>query len=186
MKIRLLFLLFVVLGTTSVFSQKTTEEEYVEAEKNSESKPKSKTPFKDRLVFGGNLGGAFGTFSYFQINPMVGYKVTDWWVNGVGFNYIYSGSRGFTQNIYGPSVWSRAYVYQGIMLHTEFEYLTLNLRAPNGNSYNGNAPVWLVGGGYQSTSNGIGFGLLVLFDLIQHHNSPYSSPIFRVGGMIGF
>ncbi len=186
MKKLLLSILFLCFMSLTVFSQKTTEEEYVENNEKQANEQKERKAFKDRLVFGGNLGGAFGTFSYFQINPMLGYKVTDWWVNGIGFNYIYSGSRGYTQNIYGPSVWSRAYVYQGIMIHTEFEYLTLNLRAPNGDSYNANAPVWLVGGGYQSTGNGVGFGLLVLFDLLQDPNSPYINPIFRVGGMIGF
>jgi len=185
MKTLLISTLLLCSLSITALSQKTTEEEYVEAEKKKEVS-KDKKPIKDRLVFGGNLGGSLGTFSYFQINPMVGYKTTERWVNGIGFNYIYSGSRGYTQNIYGPSIWSRAYVYQGVMLHTEFEYLTLNLRAPNGATFNANAPVWLVGGGYQTTGNGVGFGILVLFDLLQDPNSPYINPIFRVGGMIGF
>lgn len=185
MKTPLLISLFLLFGATSVFSQRTAEDEYVESQKKSETQ-NTKKPFKDRLVFGGNLGGSFGTYSYFQINPMVGYKVTDWWVNGIGFNYIYSGSRGYSQNTYGPSVWSRAYIYKSIMLHSEFEYLTMNFRNPYGEKFNGNAPVWLAGGGYQNTAGGFRFGILVLFDLIQNYNSPYANPIIRVGGMIGF
>lgn len=186
MKKLLLSILLLCLLSIESFCQKTTEDEYVANSEKQANTKKSATPFKDRLVFGGNLGGAIGSVTYFQINPMVGYKVTDWWVNGIGANYIYSGSRGYRQHIYGPSVWSRAYIYQSIMLHTELEYLTLNMRAPNGASYTANAPVWLVGGGYQSRGNGVGFGILVLFDLLQDPNSPYVNPIFRVGGLIGF
>lgn len=180
-------LLTSLLALVSIVSlaQRTTEEEYVESEKKKDSSER-KTPFKDRLVFGGNLGGSFGSVSYFQVNPMVGYKTTDWWVNGVGLNYIYAGSRGYTQNIYGASVWSRAYVLENVMLHTEYEYLTMNLRAPNGESYSANAPVWLVGAGYQSNGNGFGLSFMLLYDLIQDPNSPYSNPIIRVGGMFGF
>lgn len=180
-------LLTSLLALVSIVSiaQRTTEEEYVESEKKKDSSER-KTPFKDRLVFGGNLGGSFGSVSYFQVNPMVGYKTTDWWVNGVGLNYIYAGSRGYTQNIYGASVWSRAYVVENVMLHTEYEYLTMNLRAPNGESFSANAPVWLVGAGYQSNGNGFGLSFMLLYDLIQDPNSPYSNPIIRVGGMFGF
>jgi hypothetical protein len=166
-------------------AQQTSEDEYVSKDKKEDTEKKETKPFKDRLVFGGNLGGAFGTYSYFQVNPMVGYKLTDWWVSGIGFNYIYSGSRGYSQNIYGPSVWSRAYVFESIVLHTELEYLTMNFQSPRGDSYTNNAPVWLVGAGYQSTGQ-VRFGFLVLFDLLQDPRSPYSNPIFRVGGLIGF
>ncbi len=166
-------------------AQKQNEEDYVgEPEKTNSAQ--TKKSWKDRLVFGGNLGGTLGTYSYLQINPTVGYKVTDWWVNGIGLNYIYSGSRGYSQHVYGASAWSRAYIQRSIMLHTEFEYLTLNLRTPMNQNYTGNAPVWLVGGGYQSQGNGFGIGVLVLFDLLQHPNSPYTNPIFRIGGSIGF
>ncbi len=180
----LLLITILLCGANTAFAQRTEEDEYVESEKKEETQ--TKIPFKKRLVFGGNLGGSFGTYSYFQINPMVGYKTTDWWVNGIGVNYIYSGSRGYSQHVYGASVWSRAYIYKSIMLHTEYEYLTMNLRTPYGETFSANAPVWLVGGGYQNTAGGIGFGVLILFDLIQHYNSPYANPIIRIGGMIGF
>lgn len=164
-------------------AQQSGDDDYVPTAKQAE--PAKATSFKDRLVFGGNLGGAIGTYSYFQVNPMVGYKLTDWWVSGVGFNYIYSGSRGYSQHIYGPSVWSRAYMFENILVHTEFEYLTMNFQTPHGDGYTNNAPVWLVGAGYQN-SGPVRFGILVLFDLIQDPRSPYSNPIFRVGGLIGF
>lgn len=181
-------ILFLSLTTIhNCFSQRTSEEEYVEFEEDErQEKENSKTPFKDKLVFGGNLGGSFGTFSYFQINPMIGYKTTDWWVNGIGLNYIYSGSRGYTQNIYGASVWSRAYVFKSAIIHTEYEHLQMRLRAPNGQSFSADAPVWLVGLGYQNTSGGVGFSFMLLYDLIQNPNSPYINPIIRVGGMLGF
>lgn len=141
---------------------------------------------KERLIFGGNIGGSLGTYSYFQINPLVGYRITDRLGAGVGFNYIYSGSRGYAQHVYGPSAWSRFYPMKNIILHTEFEYLTMSLRTPTQTTYSANAPVWLVGGGYQTSGSKLNFGILILYDLIQDPQSPYSNPILRVGGMIGF
>jgi hypothetical protein len=180
-----IWLLLLLCSLPLVHVAQTNEDDYVSDKDKKEEPTKEKKPFKDRLVFGGNLGGAFGTYSYFQANPMVGYKLNDWWVSGIGFNYIYSGSRGYSQHIYGPSVWSRAYVFESIVLHTELEYLTMNFQTPRGDQYNNNAPVWLVGAGYQSSGQ-VRFGIMVLFDLLQDPHSPYTNPIFRVGGLIGF
>lgn len=186
MKMARIFLLLALLGSSAFcIAQKTEEDEYA-TDASKKKEPKKVVPFKDRLVYGGNFGGYFGTFSYFQINPMVGYKTTNWWVNGVGVNYIYSGGRGINQSIYGASLWSRAYVYKSLMLHSEFEMLSLDAKNSYGQRFHDTVPVWLVGGGFQNNSGGIGLSVLFLYDLIQDPNSPYSSPVFRIGGLIGF
>lgn len=174
-----------VLSPCVASAQKTSEDDYAASNKK-EEKREQKVPFKDRLVYGGNIGGYFGTRSFLQLNPMVGYKTTSWWLNGVGLNYIYASGGGIKQNVYGASVWSRAYIYKSLMLHTEFEMLSLNYTAQNGARFTAQVPVWFVGAGYQTRSNGIGLGFMILYDLIQDPNSPYSTPVFRVGGLIGF
>lgn len=177
---------FILCTCTYVFAQKTESDDYVT--NTPKTPPKEvKPPFRDRLVFGGNLGGAFGTNSYFQINPMVGYKTTSWWVNGVGLNYIYASSAGIRQNIIGGSIWSRAYLFKNFILHTEYEQMQRSLSDNFGNRLQVNVPVWFVGGGYQNNvGGGIGISALVLFDVINDPNSPYISPVVRIGGLWGF
>jgi hypothetical protein len=179
-------LIIYALGMSNLFGQKTEEDDYASTDKKSATDKKIKTPFRERLVYGGNLGGYFGTVSFVQINPMVGYKTTDWWVNGIGLNYIYSAGGGVRQSVFGASVWSRAYIYQSFLLHTEFEQLRRTATDQFGGSYAANVPVWLVGAGYQERAGGLGLSFMVLYDLIQDPDSPYSSPIFRIGGIIGF
>ncbi len=183
---RAIFILLLTITSLISFGQKTTEDDYATSSKKGDTKTEKKVPLKDRLVFGGNVGGYFGNRSYFQLNPMVGYKMNSWWVNGVGLNYIYASGGGIKQNVYGASVWSRAYVFKSLMLHTEFEMLKLNYSAQNGSTFHATVPVWLIGAGYQTRSQGIGLGFMILYDLIQDPYSPYSSPVFRIGGLIGF
>lgn len=179
-----LFVIGLNLSLTS-YSQKTEDDDYASQSKKTEA-PKQKIPFNERLVFGGNFGGFFGAVSYVQINPMVGVKMNNWWVNGVGLNYIYTGGRGVRQHVYGASVWSRAYAFKSVFVHTEYEQLLRTASDQFGNNYRANVPVWLVGGGYQDNAGRLGLSILILYDLIQDPNSPYTMPIFRIGGLIGF
>lgn len=162
-----------------VYCQKTSDDEYAPS-KLQVGKKEEKPPFKDRLTYGGNLGGYFGVNSFFQVNPMIGYKMNDWWVNGIGINYMYFSQGPYSASIYGASVWSRAYIAQQFLIHTEFE----NLNVPRYINVDGgreNVPIWLVGAGIQTN----GFGVMVLYDVIGDPRSPYSTPVFRIGGMFG-
>ena len=184
MRIPGLVILLLLSNVLPLHAQKTTEEDYASSSaKKEETQPKQ--PFRDRLVFGGNFGGAFGATTFFQVNPMIGYRTNDWWVNGIGLNYFYVSQGGTSQSNYGASVWSRAYVVKTIIAHTEFEMLRREASDRYGNMASVNVPVWLVGAGYNSGGR-IGFSAMIMYDLIQDPNSPYSNPIFRVGGLFGF
>jgi len=176
---KLTTLTFLLLLGGYALSQKTTDEEYAPPQKT-EDKKKDKGEFKDRLTYGGNLGGYFGVNSFVQVNPMIGYKMNDWWVNGIGVNYMYFSQGPNNASIYGASVWSRAYIARQFFIHTELENLNLP-RFNNFDSGRENVPVWLIGAGIQSN----GFGIMVLYDIIGDPRSPYSTPVFRIGGMFG-
>lgn len=174
-------LLLMLMMSLSMYSQKTTEDDY--ATNNAlNNKPEKKERFSERLVYGGNLGGYFGNISFVQINPMVGYRLTDWLVPGVGLNYLYAGNAVERQNAVGASIWTRAYIQKAFFLHTELEYLKLTARSEFYGTYRADLPVWFVGAGYQAN----GFGVMAMIDLIGDPDSPYSTPVFRVGGLIGF
>jgi hypothetical protein len=178
------FSIVILLSFSCGRAQKTAEEDYASASSKKEN-VQPKTPFRDRLVFGGNFGGAFGTTTFFQVNPMIGYRTTDWWVNGIGLNYFYFSQGGIAQSNYGASLWSRAYIAKTFIAHTEFEMLRREAADSFGNSFSVNVPVWLVGAGYNSGGR-FGLSAMIMYDLIQDPNSPYSNPIFRVGGLFGF
>jgi hypothetical protein len=185
MVIRMLCLTILLLISYCSTAQKTEDDDYAGTPSVEKPVPQ-KIPFNERLVFGGNFGGFFGPVSYLQINPMVGVKMNKWWINGVGLNYIYTGGSGVRQHVYGASVWSRAYAFKSVFVHTEYERLLRTASDQFGNNYRANVPVWLVGAGYQDNAGRLGLSILVLYDLIQDPNSPYSMPIFRIGGLIGF
>jgi hypothetical protein len=131
------------------------------------------------------MGGFLGNPTYLMANPMIGYRMNDWWVNGVGFNLTYSSSGRYQEMMYGSSLWSRAYIVKTIIAHSEFEMLRREARNQFGNQAAVDVPVWLVGAGYNSGGR-ISFSAMIMYDLIQDPNSPYSNPIFRVGGLFGF
>lgn len=176
-----IFLLFVVFLTSQSIAQKTTDEDYnAEKPKKEEPEDKEKVPFSERLVYGGNLGLWFGSFNYVQLNPMVGYKLTDWWAAGPGFNYTYFGNSRANINYYGPSVWTRVRPLPGFYLHTEFSALKTNY-------YDKTVPIWLVGGGVVARGNFASLALFLMYDVIQDDNSPYYGSLLPSGGvLIGF
>jgi len=186
MPIRMLILhIALLLSSQKLCSQKTTEEDYATSSAKSKT-PATQTRWQDRLVFGGNLGGYFGNPTYLQLSPMVGYRTTDWWVNGIGVNYTYVSSSGYQENIYGASIWTRAYLLKALIAHSEFEILQRNAIDRYGNTAQANVPVWLVGAGYNSGGSRLGLSAMIMYDLIQDPNSPYNNPIIRIGGLFGF
>ena len=181
----ILYIVFLLASfLPSVHAQKTSEEDYASPTQKKET-PDNIIPLRDRLVFGGSLGGYFGNPTYLMANPMIGYRTKPWWVNGVGFSITYISSNGYSENIYGASLWSRAYIKNTIIAHSEFEMLRREASDQFGNQASVNVPVWLVGAGYNSGGR-IRLSAMLLYDLIQDPNSPYSNPIFRVGGLFGF
>lgn len=176
-----IFLLFAVFLTSQSIAQKTTDEDYnAEKPKKEEPEDEEKVPFSERLVYGGNLGLWFGSFNYVQLNPMVGYKLTDWWAAGPGFNYTYFGNSRANINYYGPSVWTRVRPLPGFYLHTEFSALKTNY-------YDKTVPVWLVGGGVVARGDFASLALFLMYDVIQDDNSPYYGSLLPSGGvLIGF
>ena len=177
---KILSLACIFLLMCSAASAQIDEHGPVAKEKKSERGRADRPPFKDRLVYGGNVGAFFGAATFVNLNPMVGYKIADPWVAGVGLNYLYYNTPGFNGSLFGKSVWTRLYFLDQFFAHSEFEsirYGQTGIEQLNQRNVN----VALVGLGYQSNY----FGIAVLYDLIQDPYSPYSSPIIRIGGMLG-
>ena len=114
----------------------------------------------------------------------------------------------FTMNVYGGKIFFRYYLSSifdnflgNLFVHTEYEYLTYtrpytynptgSILDPYANAYSpGKERIEVnslfVGGGYHQPIGGRVFmDLLILYNLNDSYNSPYSNPVFRVGFGVG-
>lgn len=104
-----------------------------------------KNSFSDRLFTGGNIGFQFGDATVLDLSPILGYKLTNQLVTGLGFTYKYykfndffiyqlnNGqriSKDYKGNYLGGSLFARYYLKSNdfdflnqLFLHTEFEHL---------------------------------------------------------------
>lgn len=149
----------------------------------------SEKPFNERIFWG--TGGAFSVFNrflYLDISPFVGYKLTERLGAGFGARYSLLRDLDFQENYsnYGGSIFARYKLIPQAFLHAELEALQaydFNRFSPN---YGGRAMAYMgfVGAGYMSGAGGLSFNILLLYDLIDHSNSPYQNAyIFGSAGM---
>lgn len=171
-------LLILWMICTRAFAQQDTDD-YASDDKTKAENP-SAFDWKERLVYGGNLGLWVGSTSFVQLNPMVGVKLKDWWASGVAFNYTYFGNRTNNISYYGPSIWTRVKPLPSLYLHAEFGTLRTSY-------FDRNVPVCLLGAGYISQGGPFSFGLFLMYDVLQNEYSPYRGGFVPSGGfLIGF
>lgn len=179
----------------SLFAQ-VEEPVHIEGKKKpSEEKPR----FSDRLVYGGDIGLSVGSYTYINVSPAVGYRVTDRLIVGLGPIYIYENYKDYhlESSMYGAKVITSFTVLRGTDINPNFQIGNLVLHLENevinvkplmfdqfGPVYG--TRLWidnfLVGGGLsQSLGSKFNVSVLILWDVTNNAYSPYSNPIFRIG-----
>lgn len=160
---------------------------------------RERIPLKDRIYFGGNLGLQFGNQTYIDISPLVGYKLTEKFSAGFGVTYIYyrlkqeytNGSQTLTYkyetNIYGGRVFARYFFIESLFAHVETELLNLEVYDPIMNTeQRKNILSPFIGGGYvQRIGDHSGIYLMLLYNINETPDSPYTNPVIRIGINIG-
>lgn len=143
----------------------------------------------DRVGVGGNLGLRFGDITYVEVSPMAGYRLGPFLMPGVGLSYRYIQYRypfrTNGMNIWGGSVWLRAYPLEMIFAYVEHEelygtfdpYLHPQQKYFIGTNF--------VGAGYTQGLGNSSTYIMVLFALNQDYNSIYQNPVIRIGFMFG-
>ncbi len=149
--------------------------------------------FWDRVYTGGGIGLQFGSQTFVNISPLVGYRLTEKLSVGLSATYIYyryknpNPAFSYSSNIYGGSVFSRYLIFENLFAHVEYEVLRLEAR-DNVSRLLGTKDVTsiLVGGGYrQMLGDRSSINLILLYNLNETTYSPYQNPIIRISFGIG-
>ena len=176
-----IFIVILVISSLELYSQDTNNDV-------------SKEKFRNRIYVGGNIGLQFGTVTFIDISPLVGYRITDKLSAGIGFTYWYfKDNRILTDinpNVYGGRIFGKYYLFPNVFAYSEYEVLNMEVITSIG-SYNYlrermNVESLFIGGGYsQRIGEHASFNLLLLWNLNESDFSPYFNPVFRTGFNIG-
>lgn len=159
-----------------------------------------------RFFTGGFVGLQFGTVTLLDVSPLIGYRLTDSWHVGVGGTYKFHSIRNFHYDMYtgrrsnvrshilGAQTFTRLFVTKQFFAHGEFEFLRIRNEVfvddPDEQRYNrdytfSNIHSIFIGGGYrQLMSERFAADIMLLWNLNDTFESPYSNPVFRMGFII--
>ena len=164
--------------------------QFIDDEEPEYAEKKEVPKFTDHLFFGGNLGLVFGSYTYINISPIIGYKITDDFSAGTGFIYEYVRDTRYRPyyetTIYGGKFFTQYVLFDYVILYAEDNILSLESKYydvihnyPDDGRFVLNVP-WVGGGIYQKAGKG-GMYFMILFNLNSGPNSPYSTYEYRLG-----
>lgn len=182
-----MLLLMVAAGKAQVSDTTQVEQQQTQGELPKPGLDKSK------IYYGGYMTMSFGKYTVIGAQPMVAYKLTPKFSVGgqVSYEYISDTRYDREQNgsNYGASLFSRYRVSPRLYSHAEFSYMSYKWFYSFGDSERKWAPMLYLGAGYsQPIAKNTWLNAQVLFDVINHENSPYKDwePYFSVGVGVGF
>jgi hypothetical protein len=160
---------------------------------------KNEVTWRDRLFFGGNVSLSVGSETAIELTPLVGYRITPRWSAGVGYKYEYYKSSGgtigpytipsYSTSIYGGDIFTnfvflKNFPTEGLSLMGQAEYESLSLERKYFENPDATGRFiinnFLVGGGIrQRIGRRSSINMLLLWNLNETKNSPYSNPIIK-------
>ena len=146
-------------------------------------------PVKDRLFFGGSLGASFGQYTYVELSPVVGYRVTEKLHAGVGITYMYYNDKywHYEESVYGGNVFARYFFMESVFGIVQGGALRGNGINEMGQIEKMTIPNLWLGVGYAQRLGGNGALMFsLLYDIIDDRNSFYQNPLIQIGFGFGF
>ncbi len=159
---------------------------------------------KQRFYLGGSGGLSFGSVTYVEVAPLVGYRITDRLSIGINPKYtyihfkpVYSNgylTQDYETHIWGGSFFARYFILDNVFLSGEYELNNYEALVvlPYFAGYEARRITvgsLLLGGGYfqRFGNGGSGLSIQVLYDVLQNPYSPYYGiPVIRAGAVFGF
>lgn len=139
---------------------------------------------KERIFVGGYLGLQIGSYTFVEVSPIVGYRLTNRIDAGIGSTYQYS--RGYLQDsgthTFGGSGFARFSILPQVFLHGEYELL--NLETPLALNEQEDDRMWeenyFLGAGYRvRVGEKAFFNLMVLYNFNQDSHVYFQNPVYR-------
>ncbi len=148
---------------------------------------------------------SFGTLTYVDVAPMIGYHISDRFSAGLGPHYIYQSRKAtpyypfsYKTHVYGGKAFARftlirnaeqflpINLFNELFAHAEYEGLSLEKAYYFAPTYPDEGRFiyqgFLVGGGItQRIGLYNSITVMVLWNLNDSSRSPYSNPVFRIG-----
>ena len=146
--------------------------------------------YRERIFVGGYLGLQIGSYTFVEVSPIVGYRLTNRVDAGFGSTYQYS--RGFLQDsgthTFGGSGFARFSIIPQAFLHAEYELL--NLETPPALNDQEDDRIWeenyFLGAGYRvPVGENAFFNLMVLYNFNQDSHVYFQNPVYRLSVEIG-
>jgi len=180
-----------------------------ETEDSKDKKEKKKGWYREsKLYFGGNLGLSFGTYTYIELAPIAGYKITPRLWAGLGPKYMYVKERSYYEtSVYGIKTFALFSIFKNInekinigigdiFVYAEDE--VLNVEPVTVIPFYSTIPpyqllylyyqkeprTWinivLIGGGFRfPLGERAGFAIMILWDISHNPEYPYQNPEVR-------
>jgi hypothetical protein len=147
--------------------------------------PLSELSTMKRLTWGGSMAIQLGTVTLLGASPKIGYRVTEKLTAGLGGTYYYRSEKvyGTTSKFYGASAYARHLIMPRIFVHAEAERIhrdDIELQSPAVDM------LWIGAGYYTSITPRAAAGMVLLYDVLENPNRPYSNPDIRGGITFGF
>jgi hypothetical protein len=177
---------FIIIFTLSVIYSNAQDSSYLQ-----KHPPVQRERLLDKIFTGGNLGLQFGTITFIEVAPIMGYQFTEKLVGGVGVIYQYyhykDRNYDFQTNVYGGRIFGRYLFTENVFGHAEYEYLNLEAydfspgrRVDVGSVLAGVGYIQRFGSRHNS-----GIVAMVLYNFTESVYTPYANPIIRLGVEIG-
>lgn len=188
------FLLFFLLQFANSLHAQTDSVYYGIPKKDTTKIKKHKNKdWMKKITYGGNFALSFGTYTYINISPAIGYNVSKKLNMGVGviYNYFsinYGSQYGrISETVYGTRVYARYMITPSLFALGQYD----RSLQPDFYSFTPNKKAWvdyvMVGGGYrQSLGNKAGLVASIMYNLTPNNLSIYSNPYIQIGFVGGF
>ena len=146
-----------------------------------------RSDWQERIFVGGNMGLQFGSQTYINLSPTLGYRITNALSAGVGVSYIYQKIFNVSRTHYGGNVFGRVNITDQIFGMAQYESLSVDVGVEGRRL---GLSSFLVGGGVQQPLGGnavASFTVLYNLSYVEGEPSAYNSPIVIGGGVtLGF
>jgi hypothetical protein len=161
--------------------------------------------FLDKIFVGGGFGASFGKYTYINVSPIIGYRLTPRLSTGIRLMYQYTTfdyfdyqdqrTKKYNGNDFGIGAFARFMIYGPIYLQAEYEHLNYDGLSYSGNRSRDNFDSFMAGGGLAQPIGGKAFLFVTAmynfsydnFNSTNLYRVPYNSPwVFRVGITAGF